>query len=64
MPWNMRNPLGSSRSWSQCMRAGPSVTPLNLPANVRKILKYWVGNDDGEAGRRAYDAIRHEVTRN
>jgi hypothetical protein len=39
----------------------PSVPPRELTPNVQKILKYWVGNDDGEAARRAYDTIRREV---
>jgi hypothetical protein len=41
----------------------PLVTPERLGPHVEKILKYWVGNDDGEAGRRAYAAILREVTR-
>lgn len=39
------------------------VTSERLGPHVEKILKYWVGNDDGEAGRRAYAAILREVTR-
>jgi hypothetical protein len=42
----------------------PAPAPHDLTPNVKRILKYWVGNDDGEAGRRAYNAIRHETMRN
>ena len=41
----------------------PLVTPLELSPQVEQILRYWIGNDDGLAGRRAYDAIHKEVTR-
>ena len=41
----------------------PAVAALDLKTNARKILKYWLGNDDGEAGRRAYHAIWQEVMR-
>lgn len=41
----------------------PLVTPLKLTANAERILRYWVGNDDGEASRRAYNTIRREVMR-
>jgi hypothetical protein len=41
--------------------AKPVAPPRDLTPNVQKILSYWVGNDDGEAARRAYDAIRREV---
>ncbi len=41
----------------------PVTSTHDLTPNVKKILKYWVGNDDGEAGRRAYNAIRHETIR-
>ena len=41
----------------------PADAAVDLKTNVRKILKYWVGNDDGEAGRRAYHAICQEVMR-
>jgi hypothetical protein len=39
----------------------PLVTPMELSASVESILRYWVGNDDGQAGRRAYNAIHREV---
>jgi len=39
----------------------PLVTPTELHPNVQKILRYWVGNDDGQAARRAYEAIRREI---
>jgi hypothetical protein len=42
----------------------PVAPPLDLTPNVQKILKYWVGNDDGEAARRAYATIRREALRN
>jgi hypothetical protein len=41
----------------------PLDTPLELPERVRKILQYWLGNEDGLAGRRAYEAICREVMR-
>lgn len=41
----------------------PSAPPRDLSPQVQKILRYWVGNDDGEAARRAYDSIRREVLR-
>lgn len=37
------------------------AVPSDLNPNVEQILRYWVGNDDGYAGRRAYEAIRREV---
>lgn len=39
----------------------PLLTPMELSPNVQKILRYWVGNDDGQASRRAYAAIEREV---
>jgi hypothetical protein len=39
----------------------PDAPQLDLTPNVQRILRYWVGNDDGQAGRRAYNAIRHEI---
>jgi hypothetical protein len=45
--------------------ASKPVTPAHdLTPKVKRILKHWVGNDDGQAGRRAYNAIRHETMRN
>ncbi|NWG24079.1 MAG: hypothetical protein HXY30_06610 [Pseudorhodoplanes sp.] len=39
----------------------PLNTPLELPERVKKILQYWLGNEDGLAGRRAYEAICREI---
>jgi hypothetical protein len=39
----------------------PRKIPYDLPLETRRILKYWAGNDDGEAGQRVADAVRQEV---
>ena len=39
----------------------PAAAVLELKPDVRQVLKNWVGNDDGEAGHRAYRSIRHEI---
>lgn len=35
--------------------------PYELPTAARQTLSYWVGNDDGEAGRRVMTAIKAEI---
>jgi hypothetical protein len=42
---------------------GPSATPEELSAAASDALIYWVGNDDGQAGRRVLDAVRAEISR-
>ncbi len=39
----------------------PLVTPMELSPSVQKILRHWVGNDDGQASSRAYTAIKREI---
>ena len=33
----------------------------DLPEPAAKVLRFWVGNDDGAAGRRALDAIERAL---
>lgn len=42
---------------------GPSATSEELSAAASDALTYWVGNDDGQAGRRVLDAVRSEISR-
>jgi glycosyltransferase involved in cell wall biosynthesis len=41
----------------------PLTIPRELSPAVKAILRHWVGNDDGRAGQRAYEAICKEVIR-
>jgi hypothetical protein len=42
---------------------GPSATPKELSGAASEALTYWVGNDDGQAGRRVLKAVRAEISR-
>ena len=39
----------------------PAVVPVGLNLHAKQALRYWVGNDDGAAGRRVLDAIYYEI---
>ncbi len=42
---------------------GPSAPPAELSSAASQALTYWVGNDDGHAGRRVLEAVRAEISR-
>ena len=39
----------------------PPRFPVQLPAEATRILRYWVGNDDGLAGSRVLEILRREI---
>ena len=39
----------------------PPALPMQLPAESARVLRYWVGNDDGLAGRRVIEILRAEI---
>ena len=39
----------------------PPALPMQLPAEAARVLRYWVGNDDGLAGRRVIEILRAEI---
>ena len=39
----------------------PAKVSLNLPSKSSRILRHWVGNDDGAAGRRVLEAVNNEI---
>jgi hypothetical protein len=39
----------------------PQPIPAALSADTARMLRYWVGNDDGLAGRRVVDVLRREI---
>jgi hypothetical protein len=41
---------------------GPSAPPAELSSAASEALTYWVGNHDGQAGRRVLEAVRAETT--
>jgi hypothetical protein len=41
----------------------PSAPPAELSSAASEALTYWVGNDDGQAGRRVLEAVRAETAR-
>jgi len=40
----------------------PAEIPGELPPKTSEVLRHWVGNDDGAAGRRVLEAINHEFS--
>ena len=43
-----------------CLDA-PTTSSPNISANVEQALRYWVGNDDGAAGKRVRQAVMVEI---
>ena len=39
----------------------PRELPAQLPTEAARALRYWVGNDDGLAGRRVLEILRAEI---
>ena len=39
----------------------PLPVPTDLTEEQKHILRYWVGNDDGLAGRRVAEVLRNEI---
>jgi len=62
-------PQGESTSPEELVRMaslrleGPSAPPAELSSAASQALTYWVGNDDGQAGKRVLEAVRAEIVR-
>jgi hypothetical protein len=41
----------------------PQQLPTQLPAEAARVLRHWVGNDDGRAGHRVIEILRSEIGR-
>jgi len=39
----------------------PLPVPTDLTEEQKHVLRYWVGNDDGLAGRRVAEVLRNEI---
>jgi glycosyltransferase involved in cell wall biosynthesis len=39
----------------------PRELPAQLPSEASRVLRYWVGNDDGLAGHRVIEILRAEI---